>query len=108
MRDHEGLGNRLVVADRQRRVFIGAVCQRLVDKQVTRRTPQHIDHFGVGHAFFDQPLNEPLTGSLRGKTDTMAHQILLFTHQSNPSSQPSRRSKASLNVRSSCNGVIDT
>lgn len=58
---------------------------------------------------FVQTLDQTLAGTLGGHPDTSAQQVVLFTsHQRSPSNHPSRLLKASLKVRSSCNGVIDT
>ena len=94
--------------DRQRGVLVGPVRQGLVDKQMTRGATDDLEHLGVRDAFLVQTLDQPLPGTLGGHADASAQQIVLFTHQSRSSTQPSRRSKASLKVRSSCSGVIDT
>ncbi|MNI85753.1 hypothetical protein D3C73_1427750 [compost metagenome] len=97
------------MADRQRRVFIGAVRQRFIDKQMTWCTADHFQYLGVAQAFLVQPLNQAFTGTLGGHPDTAAQNIVLLTsHQRSPSSQPSRLAKALLKVRSSCSGVIET
>ncbi|MNI79748.1 hypothetical protein D3C73_1362260 [compost metagenome] len=94
--------------DRQRGVFVGAVGQGLIDEQMARRTADGIEHLGVRYTLFAQALDQALAGTLGGHADTSALQIVLFAHQSTPSSQPWSCSKASLKVRSSCSGVIDT
>lgn len=63
-RHHEWLGNGLVVADRQGGVFVGAMRERLVDEQMTRRAADHLEHVGVGRAFFVQALDQALSGTL--------------------------------------------
>src|SRR5690606_5918409 len=102
------LGDGLVMPDRQRRILVGPVRQGLVDEQMAWRAADDLEHMGVRDPFLVQPLDQPLTRALGSHADATAQQIVLFAHQSSPSSQPSRRSKASLKVRSSCNGVIET
>ncbi|MCY1382981.1 hypothetical protein D9M69_710630 [compost metagenome] len=83
--------------------------QRFVDEQVARGPANDLQYPGVGDAFFVQALDQPLPGSLGGHADAATQHIVLFaTHQRSPSSQPSRLLKASLKVRSSCSGVIET
>ena len=94
------------MADRQGGVFVGAMRERLVDEQMTRRAADHLEHVGVGKAFFVQALDQALSGTLGGHADTPAMQV--FGHHVSPPSHSSRPPKASWKVRSSCNGVIDT
>ncbi|MNF91489.1 hypothetical protein D3C76_1612250 [compost metagenome] len=83
--------------------------QGLIDEQMARRATNHLQHLGVGQAFFVEPLDQSFTGALGGHANAAAqHIVLLTSHQRSPSSQPSSVRKASLKVRSSCNGVIET
>ena len=68
-----------LLPDRQRRVFVGTVGQRLVDEQVTRCTANDFQHLGVGNAFLIQTLNQALAGPLRGHPDAATQHIVLFT-----------------------------
>jgi hypothetical protein len=97
------------MANGQRGVFVSAMGQGLIDKQMTRGTTNNLKHVLIDDAFVNQALNQPLTSTLGSHANTAMHQATLFTpHQPKPSSQPSRHLNASPNVRSSCNGVIDT
>ncbi|MNI90836.1 hypothetical protein D3C73_1484100 [compost metagenome] len=83
--------------------------QGLVDEQVTRRPANRLEHMGVGQPFLVKALDKALAGSLGRHADPAAHQVILFPgHQSRSSSQLPRQLNASLKVRSSCRGVMDT
>ncbi len=65
--------------DRQRRIFIGAMRQCLIDEQMTRGAADDFQHLGVGYSLFIEALNQALTGSLRGHPDTAMQNMVLFT-----------------------------
>ena len=83
------------MADRQRRVFVGAVRQRLVDKQMPRRTANDFQHMRIGQTFLVQALDQTLAGTLRRHADAVALQVIVATHQNSPSSPLARPLKAS-------------
>ena len=75
--------------------------QGLIDKQMTRSAADGFQNVCVGQAFIVKPLDQPLTGTLRGHADpgnTVTHcanQLLIS-------------GSCALCVKSICNGVIDT
>ncbi len=78
------------MAYRQRSVFVGTVCQRLVDEEMTRGTADHFEHMGVGQPFFVEPLNQTVTCALRGHPRAVQQAVLSAVYHSTFSSQLSR------------------
>src|SRR5690606_7148606 len=76
----------LVVPDRQGRVLIGTMRQRLVDEQVPRRATNGFQYLEVADALLEQTLQQPLAGPLRGHADTALQQII--THLAVSSDRP--------------------
>ena len=89
-RDHEGLRDGLVVADRQRGVLVGATCQRLVHEQVARGIPDHFQHGLVVNAFFPQARHQPVAGPLGSHADPLGRTV----HPPGSDSQLAMRSMA--------------
>ena len=48
--DDVGLRDRLLLADRQRMVAVGAVAQRLLDEEMARHPPHDGEHARIGDA----------------------------------------------------------
>ena len=63
--DDVGLGNRLLLADRQGMVAVGAITQRLFDEEMARHPAHRGDHALVGDlAAHELLLNHPRAGRL--------------------------------------------
>ena len=95
-----GIGNRLPEADRQRRVFVGARLQRLIDKQMARHAAHRRQHDFVLDALLAQALDHAAARARRGHADAGA-QVQGFSHAFTLSIWLKR-------VRSICSGVIET
>src|SRR5690606_1769973 len=65
----------------QRAVFIGAMRQRFVEKNMSRRTADDIQHGLIFYALINQALYQAITRPLRGHTDPGEQ---LVAHASSP------------------------